>query len=144
MNVDELTLEQLRVAIAERMGYRYYWYDGLGECYLRDLGIQNTGAMITLTRRPDDYPVNMEFVPNWPADIAAAFALVAELKTHRLTLQELHTTPGHTIWQVSFTPRDLTVIDGPLPGGCVFADAETPAEAIARAWLRARGITDER
>ena len=98
MNVDEMMLEQLRVAGAD--------------------------------------------VPGWIHGIKAAFVLVDYLKTHRLALHELHAEPGHTIWQASFTPRELTVIDGPLPEGCVFADAETPAEAIARAWLRARATTE--
>ena len=78
MNVDKLTLDELRMAIAERLGYRYYWYE-FGECYLRDLGVQNTNGMTTLTGRPGDYPVNMEFVPDWPNDINEAWKLESRL-----------------------------------------------------------------
>jgi len=134
MNVDEMSLGELRIKIAERMGYRYYWYDGLGECYLRDLGIQNTGAMITLTRRPDDYPVNMEFVPNWPADIAAADAL----------LDDLESRSGH--WELASLSGGgyqlAVIIDTPAEIRAFRAMGKTRSEAISRAWLKATAAAE--
>ena len=130
MNVDALSLRELRIEIAERLGYRYYWYDGLGECYLRDLGIQNTGAMITLARRPDDYPVNMEFVPNWPADIADADSLLDDLD-RRGAHYELASLAGEGFQLAIIT-------DAPMDEIWSFsARGKTRPEAIYRAWLKA-------
>jgi len=128
MNVDALSLRELRIEIAERLGYRYYWYDGLGECYLRDLGIQNTGAMITLARRPDDYPVNMEFVPNWPADIAAADALLDDLESRGATWGLESLARGG--YQLFVFGRTRDVIASSAVG-------KTRPGAICRAWLKA-------
>jgi len=136
-DVDAMDLNELRMAIAEARGYRYYWYSGLGECYLRDLGVQNTNAMTTLTGRPDGL-VNMEYVPDWPRDIAAAMGLVVDMPDFILSRRTAGwECTGRLCWSGRAGFTHITARDGKPVCICAVGAGDTPAEAISRAWLKA-------
>jgi len=127
---DEMTLDELRLAIAERLGYRYYWYDFLGECHLRDLGMQNTSGMTTFEKRPDNVPINTEFVPEWPTEMAAADELLDDLDKRGLSYS-VHGSAneiecvvyGNDVWEYNSRAKSAT--------------GKIRPEAISRAWLKA-------
>ena len=126
-DVDAMDLNELRMAIAERLGYRYYWYTFLNQCYLRDLGVQNTSGMTTFNARPAGIDINMEFVPDWPTEMAAADALLDDLD-RRGWHYELASVNGY----------QLAIIGDAEGGhGSWYGWGAIRPEAISRAWLKA-------
>ena len=122
---DEMTLDELRLAIAERLGYRYYWYDYLGECHLRDLGVQNTSGMTTFEKRPDNVPINLEYVPDWPRSVAAANMLLDDI-TRRGWYYEFASGKDQVHARIMTDAETMYKAVG-----------ETWVPAISRAWLKA-------
>ena len=107
MNVDEMTVGQLRVAIAERLG----WSAGPATQWPRKV-TPGDGA------------------PNWPADIADADALLDDLD-RRGAHYELASLAG-TGYQLTIV---MDGPDGEI--WLIYGIGPTRSEAICRAWLKA-------
>ena len=128
MNVDEMMLEQLRVAIAERAGYKWKVLPGSpilmppshpGLEYWKD-----AGPPVKLNRR------HFALCPDWPADPAAADALLDDLDK-RGANYELASLSGEGFQLAIIT-------DAPMDEIWSFsAHGKTRQEAICRAWLKA-------
>ena len=136
MNVDALSLRELRIEIAERLGYSYFWYEGLYQCYMHH---RTTPVAATeLSGRPDGdkaTTVNMDDVPNWPAGIADADALLDDLD-RRGAHYELASLAGEGFQLAIIT-------DAPMDEIWSFsARGKTRPEAICRAWLKAAATTE--
>ena len=145
MNVDALSLRELRIEIAERMGYR--WVRGLSGpimvgpdtklCFPGPMGV-----MIEATKCPRPKTYNESglhgVVPNWPEDIAAAIQLEADLPDFVLSRSGNHwQCTGRLCWSGRAGFSHVMAHDGVPACSCVIATGKTPAEAISRAWLKA-------
>ena len=126
MDVDELTLEQLRVAIAERLGYKWKVLPGSpilmppshpGLEYWKD-----ADPPVKLNRR------HFALCPDWPADPAAADALLDDLESRGATWGLESLARGG--YQLFVFGRTRDVIASSAAG-------KTRPEAICRAWLKA-------
>jgi len=146
MNVDEMTLEQLRVAIAERLGWRWMRRADDGLAMLVPPGAYQLRStkdgkpwLVPSTAGAERYKdwdtliwtgAISERLPNWPADIADADSLLDDLD-RRGAHYELASLAG--------TGYQLTIVmDG--PDGeiwLIYGIGPTRPEAICRAWLKA-------
>ena len=143
MNVDELTLEQLRVAIAERLGWRWMRRadDGLamlvppGAYQLRSTK-DDKPWLVPSTAGAERYKdwdtliwtgAISERLPNWPADIAAADALLDDLDKRGAHYTLTNQPPGF----------QLVVSRGGARSPWFIGKGGARPEAISRAWLKA-------
>ena len=147
MNVDELTLEQLRVAIAERLGWRWMRRADDGLAMLVPPGAYQLRStkdgkpwLVPSTAGAERYKdwdtliwtgAISEGLPNWPADIGAADAL----------LDDLESRSGH--WELASLSGGgyqlAVIIDTPAEIRAFRAMGKTRSEAVCRAWLKATG-----
>ena len=125
-----MALDELRVTIAERLGYSYFWHDGLYACYMHHRTASVTATELSGRPDPDKTTVNMNGVPDWPADIAAAASLLQDAD-RRGWYVVLDNDAGYegdagapTVWNCC------------MAGECCL-ESKTLAEAVSRAWLKA-------
>ena len=151
MNVDELTLEQLRVAIAERLGWRWMRRADDGLAMLVPPGAYQLRStkdgkpwLVPSTAGAERYKdwdaliwtgAISERLPNWPADIADADSLLDDLD-RRGAHYELASLAGEGFQLAIIT-------DAPMDEIWSFsARGKTRPEAICRAWLKAAATTE--
>ena len=138
------TKEELRIAIAERLGWKWghpvaghVWADGsvqdeseIMSClYRQDNIMWRWGSIVPDTGEYPRMPSGSCVLPNWPADIAAADAL----------LDDLESRSGH--WELASLSGGgyqlAVIIDTPAEIRAFRAMGKTRPEAICRAWLKA-------
>ena len=144
MNVDELTLEQLRVAIAELLGWRWMRHAGDHLTMLVPPGAYQLGStkdgkpwLVPSTADAERYKdwdtliwtgAISERLPNWPADIGAADALLDDLESRGAMWGLESLARGG--YQLFVFGRTRDVIASSAVG-------KTRPGAICRAWLKA-------
>jgi hypothetical protein len=127
VNVDEMTLDELRVAIAERLGYKWRRVDDDFMAFVAPDGravLSNKSGVIA------DWKSGDVSWPNWPTDDAAATDLLRDAD-RRGWYVFLDNDAGYEgdegeppIWNCC------------IAGGCCFG-VKTLSEAVSRAWLKA-------